>query len=388
LRNLPYGDRDSVGLFQQRASWGSLEQRMDPHQAASMFYTGGSGGQPGLLDISGWQNMTVTDAAQAVQRSAYPNAYADDEPLARALVAQITGGGAARAQLAGYAEDCGFPPGMQCPPTPWPQVEQGLTPDALTSLRCLHEKFPRITTYFGIGDRPAGNDGDHENGRAIDVMIPYADYQSAEAKAYGWKVVRWILANRTALGVKYVIYDKKIWSVARQDEGWRTYTHYTGCTSDTCLHYDHIHVSVYGNAAQLPATGDWVLPVAPGSYHLTARFGDCGRRWASCHTGLDFAAPEGTPVRAVAKGTVVFAGRAGAYGNLVKVDHGNGVMTMYAHLRSLPSDSVGASVIPGQMIGEVGSTGNTTGPHVHLEVRVDGQPQDPQLWLSGHGVAP
>ncbi|MEQ7126925.1 M23 family metallopeptidase [Actinopolymorpha sp. B11F2] len=381
LHNIPYGDRDSVGLFQQRAGWGSLTERMDPEISVTMFYTGGRGGQPGLADIGDWESMTVTDAAQAVQRSAYPNAYADDEPLARAIVAEATGS-------TGEAEDCGFPPGLQCPPTPWPQVEEGLTPDAGSVLRCTHERFPEIEQYFGVGDRPAGGDGDHSGGRAVDAMLPFDDYQSADAKAYGWKVARWVVANRSALGVKYIIFDKKIWSVARQSEGWRDYRHYQGCTSDTCLHYDHVHVSVYGNAGRLPDTGDWVTPVAPGSYHLTARFGDCSSRWEACHTGLDFAASQGTPARAAAAGTVVFAGRAGAYGNMITVDHGNGVMTSYAHLRTFAPGVEGASVIPGEMIGEVGTTGNSTGPHLHFEVRVAGRPEDPELWLSGHGVEP
>ena len=380
LHNLSYGDRDSVGLFQQRAAWGSTEERMNPETSSTMFYTGGRQGQPGLLDTAGWEDMTVTDAAQAVQRSAYPNAYADDEPLARAIVAEFGG--------ADTGGDCGFPPGLQCPPTPWPQVEDGLTPDAGIVLRCTHQKFPQIQTFYGIGERPTGGDGDHAGGRAIDAMLPFADYRTEGAKAYGWQVARWAQANRSALGVKYIIFDKKIWSVARQDEGWRDYTHYQGCTSDTCLHYDHVHVSVYGNAARLPDTGDWVLPVAPGTYHLTARFGQCGHRWEDCHTGLDFAAPEGTPVRAAAGGTVVFAGRAGPYGNLLRVDHGNGIVTAYAHLRRFAPGVEGAKVIPGQMIAEMGATGNTTGPHLHFEVREGGQPQDPELWLAGHGVSP
>jgi hypothetical protein len=381
LRNLTYGDRDSLGLFQQRAGWGTRADRLDPETAATMFFTGGHHGQHGLLDVAGWQHMTVTDAAQAVQRSAFPDAYSDDEPLARSVVAQAGGD-------AGTTGDCGFPPGLSCPQTPWSAVEQGLTPDALRYVRCVHQKFPEITTYFGVGERPSGGDGDHAAGRAVDAMLPFDDYKSAAAKAYGWKVVNWILANRTSLGVKYVIFDAKIWSVARAKEGWRDYHHYSGCTTDTCLHYDHIHVSVYGNASRLPDTGDWVLPVPPGSYHLTARFGDCSRRWEACHTGLDFAAPPGTPVRAAAAGTVVFAGRAGPYGNMITIQHGNGVVTDYAHLRAFAPKVLGATVIPGQMIGEVGTTGNTTGPHLHFEVRVDGRPQDPELWLSGHGTAP
>jgi cell wall-associated NlpC family hydrolase len=91
LRNLDHGDRDSVGLFQQRAGWGSLQERTDPPTSASMFYAGGRAGQPGLLDIPDWRRMTLTEAAQAVQRSAFPNAYAKWEPLAQSLVQSVTG---------------------------------------------------------------------------------------------------------------------------------------------------------------------------------------------------------------------------------------------------------------------------------------------------------
>lgn len=97
LQNLNYGDRDSLGLFQQRpsAGWGSVAQLQDPTYEATAFY-GGSDVPPsnaGLLDIPGWQQMPVTVAAQRVQISAFPDAYADDEPTARALVAALGGSG-------------------------------------------------------------------------------------------------------------------------------------------------------------------------------------------------------------------------------------------------------------------------------------------------------
>lgn len=86
VRNLTYGDRDSVGVFQQRAPWGSTAQRLDVAESARMFYTGGRGGQKGLLDVEGWTSMSVAEAAQAVQMSAFPDAYARHEMKARAMV--------------------------------------------------------------------------------------------------------------------------------------------------------------------------------------------------------------------------------------------------------------------------------------------------------------
>jgi cell wall-associated NlpC family hydrolase len=91
LRNIGYGDRDSVGLFQQRNAWGSFDVRTDPAESAAMFYTGGTQGQPGLLDIRGWSGLPITAAAQAVQRSAYPYAYAKWETLASNLVESVIG---------------------------------------------------------------------------------------------------------------------------------------------------------------------------------------------------------------------------------------------------------------------------------------------------------
>lgn len=91
LRNLSYGDRDSVGLFQQRMPWGSFTDRTTPAVATTMFLTGGHGGQPGLLDISGWKSMPVWQAAQSVQVSAFPTAYAKWESLAAAVVASLVG---------------------------------------------------------------------------------------------------------------------------------------------------------------------------------------------------------------------------------------------------------------------------------------------------------
>ncbi|MDQ3365558.1 MAG: M23 family metallopeptidase [Myxococcota bacterium] len=94
------------------------------------------------------------------------------------------------------------------------------------------------------------------------------------------------------------------------------------------------------------------------------------------HTGTDFRGKRGTPVLAAGGGVVTFAGRMGGYGNIVHVDHGGGVITRYAHLRRIEA-SRGAAVAAGEQIGQLGSTGRATGPHLHFEVRLDGRPVDP-----------
>lgn len=105
-----------------------------------------------------------------------------------------------------------------------------------------------------------------------------------------------------------------------------------------------------------------------------------GMRWGRLHAGIDIAAPEGTPVAAAADGKVIFAGWAGGYGNLVLIAHGDGIVTAYAHLASIAVGQ-GARVSRGSVVGTVGSTGHSTGPHLHFEVRVNGTPVDPMAYL-------
>ena len=98
------------------------------------------------------------------------------------------------------------------------------------------------------------------------------------------------------------------------------------------------------------------------------------------HTGLDFRAAMGDPVRATANGKVVSAGWSGGYGRMVEIDHGNGLSTRYGHLSEI-GVKIGDVVKIGQVIGEVGSTGRSTGPHLHYETRIDGEAVDPQKFL-------
>ncbi len=98
------------------------------------------------------------------------------------------------------------------------------------------------------------------------------------------------------------------------------------------------------------------------------------------HTGLDFRAASGDPVRVTANGKVVSAGWSGGYGRMVEVDHGNGLSTRYGHLSEI-NVKIGEQVKIGQVIGLVGSTGRSTGPHLHYETRIDGEAVDPQKFL-------
>jgi hypothetical protein len=375
LRNIPYGDRDSLGLFQQRpsAGWGSAEQVMDPVYAAQAFFGGptgpNAGEPPGLLDIDGWDGMPLTVAAQAVQRSAFPDAYARWEDDAAAWLTDLltVGGG-----------PCLPGGGLVCPPTGHP-AEQGLTPDALRVLRCIAATFPQITTFHGVGDRP--NESDHPSGRAVDAMIP--DWVLPAGNDLGWQVAEWVQANHVCLGVTYIVWDASIWSVERAAEGWRPYEHPNAWADANSAHRNHVHVSVHGNAGAC-VDGAWAVPIA-GDYVIIARFDQAGPHWTARHTGVDLAAPLGRPVLAAAGGQVTYAGWDGQYGLKVEITHLDSTRTWYAHVSTITVTD-GAFVAAGETIGLVGSTGNSTGPHLHYEVQVGGVPIDPEGWMAVRGA--
>ena len=121
--------------------------------------------------------------------------------------------------------------------------------------------------------------------------------------------------------------------------------------------------------ATLPVTGT-----------ISSRYGVSSKIRVSTHTGLDIAATTGTPIKVVADGTVTYAAYSGSYGYLVKVDHGKGVETWYAHTSKMYVKA-GQEVKAGDVIAAVGNTGNSTGPHLHLEVRINGKHVNPQKYL-------
>ena len=122
-----------------------------------------------------------------------------------------------------------------------------------------------------------------------------------------------------------------------------------------------------------PASG-FIWPV---NGVLTSGF---GQRWGRLHAGIDVGVGFGTSIASVASGTVVYSGWLGGYGNLVVVDHGNGLSTAYAHQQRIYA-ALGQQVSQGESLGEVGSTGNSTGPHLHFEVRINGLAVDPLGYL-------
>lgn len=231
LHNLDYGDRDSLGLFQQRPSqgWGTPAEITDPVYATGQFYDA-------LVRIPDYRELAITVAAQQVQRSALPDAYADHEEDARVLASALSGNSSA-------AFSCSFRPATY--------EEQLEDPDGLTGrARTLRDEVDATFVGLEIGGYQAGGvdsghiDGSaHYEGRALDVM--FRPYQDAEVKRSGWMVAHWLVAGADRLGVATVIYDGQIWTARRSAEGWRPYAHPSGATSNPTLqHLDHIHVDV------------------------------------------------------------------------------------------------------------------------------------------------
>ena len=130
----------------------------------------------------------------------------------------------------------------------------------------------------------------------------------------------------------------------------------------------------------MPEINGIKIATKPISGTITSRYGESSRIRQSTHTGLDISAKTGTDIKAIASGTVTSAKYSGSYGNLVKIDHGNGVETWYGHTSKMYV-KVGQEVKAGDVIAAVGSTGNSTGPHLHLEIRINGTHVNPQKYL-------
>lgn len=231
LYNIDYGDRDSVGLFQQRPSqgWGTAEEILDPVYSTNAFYDA-------LLQVDGYEEMEITEAAQAVQRSAFPSAYADHEDDARALASALTGYSPA-------TFSCDLDGGA--PSTDEELVDSGLTSRADDVRLDLLERFGDLELG---GFAPGGvSDGHmegsaHYEGRAIDIFFrPVNDTNNAR----GWAVAHYLVGNAARLEIRTVIYDDRIWTAGR--DGWRDYDAPERAGSQEILeHRDHVHVDVFG----------------------------------------------------------------------------------------------------------------------------------------------
>jgi hypothetical protein len=233
ISNIEHGDRDSIGLFQQRPSqgWGTRDQILDPSYAINAFYDA-------LVKIDGYEEMRITEAAQEVQRSGFPEAYEDHAEDARALASA----------LAGHSRDGQF--------TCVVRHELGEESDALDETGLTHRAATvRDDVEAAFGDLPLGGfepegvssghqEGSaHYEGRAIDIFVrPINDANNRR----GWAIAYYLIAQADRLGVEHVIFDDKIWSSGRTSEkGWRDYDPGDTPGDQAVLeHRDHVHVDV------------------------------------------------------------------------------------------------------------------------------------------------
>ena len=249
-----------------------------------------------------------------------------------------------------------------------------------------------IETVGGYRESATDPNG-HPAGLAADFMVPL----TPAGKAQGDALVAYAQQHAEELGIDYIIWYQRIWSVARSDEGWRPME---DRGSDTENHRDHPHINVLPDAPGGPAgssdCGEIVYPI-PAQYigNDAHNWHEGGSQWSSWHTGTDFGAPCGTPVYAAHAGTVEIdttQGWAGPW--LVKVTTGPGQLTTwYAHMEKLDV-SRGDTVAPGQQIGEVGNEGNSEGCHLHFEVHLENgaiygpDNVDPSEWLADNASRP
>jgi hypothetical protein len=234
LYNIDYGDRDSVGLFQQRPSqgWGSVEQLMDPVYSTNAFFDA-------LQKVDGYDSMEITVAAQEVQRSAYPDAYADHEQDGRTLASALTGNspGALWCDVPGDADEAGD------------EIDAtGLVERATRLREDLEARFGTLSLGgFEPGGVSSGHmEGSaHYEGRAVDVFFRPVN---AENRKRGWAMASYLVANADRLDVKTIIFDDRIWRAGSwAGDGWRDYRVPSSSGGDRAIleHRDHVHVDVF-----------------------------------------------------------------------------------------------------------------------------------------------
>lgn len=232
LRNLRSGDRDSLGLFQQRPSqgWGTEEQVRDPVHATNAFYDA-------LAKVDGYEQMEITEAAQRVQRSGFPDAYADHEADARTLASALSGNSAA-------AFSCRL---GESDPASSELLESGMTDRADAVRRDLADVFPEqpLGGFAPDGVSTGHMAGSaHYDGRAIDILVRPV---TAANKVRGWAIAQYLVSQADRLAIRTVIFDDRIWTAGhRSDDGWRDYEPPARSGDPVVLeHRDHVHVDVY-----------------------------------------------------------------------------------------------------------------------------------------------
>lgn len=388
LRVVDYGDTagpDSRGLFQQRANgaWGSYSDRMDPFISATNFFKA-------MIEVEGRESLEPTIVAHRTQGNADPYHYTKFWDPAREVVAALGGvrGNSAAASSTGTTTAAGSTAS---------RYNLGkVQPQTAALANTLGPKF-RIKTVGGY--RAHDPFPDHPSGLALDFMV-YGD------RATGQRLADYASQHADELGIQYLIWYQHIWNIDRADEGWRAMA---DRGSPTANHQDHVHITLKKDATPVaagdtPADGAGCATdtmamtgpanatgwTAPAAGPITTPYGwriHPIKKTRSFHYGIDIGAGCDAPVRAANAGVVVGVTHPAAYGSLVEVDHGGGVITSYGHMyNSGVLVHAGDKVAAGQQIAKVGSAGWSTGCHLHFEVKVNGSTVDPLAYLRKSGV--
>lgn len=272
----------------------------------------------------------------------------------------------------------------------------GVKPHVQEAAQVIKNEFPDITGLGGYRES-AKDPGGHPSGLAVDFMVPLDD----EGKKLGDDIAKFAQDNRDDLNVDYIIWYQKIWHADKPDQGW---TDMDDRGSDTANHKDHPHINFTKDATGDPNNagsgdganeceddnGDGKAPKGSGKFihpapgaPLTSPFGYrvhpiSGKK--KLHTGQDYGVACGTTLYAVDAGKVSFAGWQRGYGNRVEIDHGDGIITTYSHNTSLIVKK-GDTVKQKDKISKSGTTGDSTGCHLHFEVKKNGKYVDPLEYL-------
>ncbi|BCY07338.1 hypothetical protein [Actinoplanes sp. L3-i22] len=245
LRNLPYlgdaNDHDSIGVFQQRPSqgWGTPEQLAEPAYQAGKFYDK-------LKTVPGWQTMPLTEAAQAVQISAYPDAYAKWTTDAMRIVEQY-----GTEEIALDCSTLAFGSAEPAPRNPdgsWPEETCSIIPDPTTGTGCVTPRLLHLVQQASAAGFPkpgcfrVDDHGEHPRGRACDWMMTSGGEATGAQRARGDAMAAWAVANATRLGIIYVIWFRLIWT---PEQGWHAYNNPYGGNDPSGWHTNHVHISVF-----------------------------------------------------------------------------------------------------------------------------------------------
>jgi hypothetical protein len=230
----------SSGLFQQTPpAWGTRAQVNDATYAADAFYTA-------LLKVGGWQTMELTVAAQTVQNSAFPDAYAKHAATAIDAVRDLGGQelDCAKLSLATGTAD----PAPRNPDGSWPTEACSVKPDPTTGAGCITPRTDHLVHVAEQAGYPkpgcwrVDDHGEHPLGRACDFMMTSGGEAAGADRARGDAMAAWAVANADRLGIMYVIWFRRIWTPAK---GWHAYNNPFGGDDPSGWHTNHVHISVY-----------------------------------------------------------------------------------------------------------------------------------------------